>query len=102
MDLRIKKILNRLMKYGPERVILFGSHAKGSSDSYSDIDLIVIKKTKKAFLDRLKEVIGVIKPNFAMDILVYTPQEFQRMLAEGNSFLEFVVKEGKVVYEKKS
>jgi len=42
----------------------------------------------------------VIKPNFAIDILVYTPDEFQKMVSEGNPFLEHVLKEGKVIYEK--
>jgi len=39
-------ILNRLKKYKPEKIILFGSHARGSSDPYSDIDLVIIKKRR--------------------------------------------------------
>jgi len=100
MDPKIVRLLNQLEEYNPEKVILFGSQAKNSSDSYSDIDLIIIKNTRKLFLDRIKDVLGIIKPNFAIDILVYTPGEFQKMVSEGNPFLEHVLKEGKVIYEK--
>lgn len=100
MDPRIKKILRLLKQYNPEKVILFGSYAKGSYDPFSDIDLIIIKKTRKRFLDRLKDVLMIIKPNYAIDILVYTPQEFRKMVSQGNLFLEYVLKEGKVIYER--
>jgi len=100
MDSKIERTLDLLKKYNPERIILFGSHASGSSDRYSDIDLVIIKETKKRFLDRLKEVIKIIRPNFAIDIFVYTPREFQEMISEGNPFLEHVLKKGNVVYEK--
>ena len=100
MDPKIVRLLNQLEEYNPEKVILFGSQAKNTSDSYSDIDLIIIKNTRKLFLDRIKDVLGIIKPNFAIDILVYTPGEFRKMVSEGNPFLEHVLKEGKVIYEK--
>jgi predicted nucleotidyltransferase len=100
MDPKIVHILNLLKKYSPEKVILFGSQAKNSCDFYSDIDLIIIKNTRKLFLDRIKDVLKIIKPNFAIDILVYTPDEFQKMVSDGNPFLEHVLKQGKVIYEK--
>ncbi len=100
MDSRIKKIMKALEEYQPEKVILFGSHAMGSSDPHSDIDLVIIKRTQKVFLDRIKEVLKIIQPNFAIDIIVYTPKEFRKMLSEGNSFLEKVITHGRVIYEK--
>ena len=100
MDPRVARIVNLLKEYSPEKVILFGSQAKNSSDSYSDIDLVVVKKTEKPFLDRVKEALKIIKPSFAIDIIVYTPDEFQQMVSEGNPFLEHVLEEGEVIYEK--
>ncbi len=100
MDPKIVRVLNQLKEYSPEKIILFGSRAKNACDFYSDIDLIIIKKTERLFLDRIKEVLRIIKPNFAIDILVYTPDEFRKMVSEGNPFLEHVLKEGKVIYEK--
>jgi predicted nucleotidyltransferase len=98
MDPKIVRVLNQLKEYSPEKIILFGSQAKNSCDSYSDIDLII--KTEKLFLDRIKEFFKIIKPNFTIDILVYTPDESQKMLSEGNPFLDHVLKDGKVIYEK--
>ena len=100
MDPRLRHLLDQLEQYNPEKVILFGSRATDSSDSYSDIDLVIIKRTRKHFLDRTREVINIIKPNYAIDIFVYTPKEFQKMISEGNPFLESVLKEGDVIYEK--
>ena len=49
----IEQVMQDLAAYGPEKVILFGSAARGDVDEYSDIDLIVIKETDKRFVQRL-------------------------------------------------
>lgn len=100
MNRNLNKCLRALKEYHPEKIILFGSYARGEEDEYSDLDLVVIKKTRKRFLNRLKEVMILIKPTFALDILVYTPQEFKRLREERNSFIEQVIEKGKVIYEK--
>jgi hypothetical protein len=46
------------------------------------------------------DVIKIINPDFAIDIFVYTPGEFNKMISEGNSFLEYAIKDGQVLYEK--
>lgn len=102
MGSNIESLLSRLMTYDPEKVVLFGSRARNTSDSYSDVDLLIVKKTEKRFLDRIKEVIHILRPNFAIDILVYTPEEFEVMLSEDNPFLKHVLEDGKVIYEKQS
>lgn len=100
---RIKKIIECIKKYEPEKIILFGSYARGEIDEYSDIDLVVIKNTDKKFLERIIEVTKLIGKNDSghVDVFVYTPEEFQRMIDSGNPFIENVLKEGKIVYEKK-
>ena len=97
---RIEEIVSSLREYDPERIILFGSHARRDPDEYSDLDLVVIKETEERFLDRLKRVYELVRPTFAMDLLVYTPEEFARMKEEGNPLIERVFEEGVVVYEK--
>ena len=96
----IDRIVNGLMASRPEKIILFGSMARGDFDEYSDIDLIVIKDTKQRFVRRLVEVTAFIPLDIAVDALVYTPKEIDAMLAEGNPFIEQALKEGKVLYEK--
>ncbi len=97
---RIEEIVSSLREYDPERIILFGSHARRDADEYSDLDLVIIKETEERFLDRLKRVYEIMQPDFALDILVYTPGEFAHMLEEGNPFLERVLEEGIVIYER--
>lgn len=99
-DDRLERIIRGLEAYGAEKGILFGSSARGDADHWSDIDLIVIKRTDKRFLDRLADVIEAIHPDFALDVLVYTPEEFERMREEENPFIERALEDGVVIYEK--
>jgi HEPN domain-containing protein/predicted nucleotidyltransferase len=96
----VEQVLNCLMGYGPEKIILFGSTARGDTDEYSDLDLIVIKKTDKRFVERLVEAGSFIPLDLSVDVFVYTPEEFQSMIEEGNPFIEEALKDGKVLYEK--
>jgi len=74
---------------------VFGSWAKGTQDGLSDLDVVVIKKTRKSFFARQREVASFLPPKFgAVDILVYTPDEFSRMREEGNAFAEMISEEG--------
>ena len=95
----IDKVLAGLMGYEPERVILFGSMARGDADEYSDIDLIVVKRTSVRFIPRMLEAGSFVPRGISVDILVYTPEEFQAMIDEGNPFIERALEEGKVLYE---
>lgn len=85
-------------QYGPvEKIILFGSQARGEADEYSDVDLIVVKRTGKRFVERLVEVPSL--PVHA-DVFVYTPEEFEAMKGNENPFITEVLKTAKVIYEK--
>lgn len=67
---------------------------------WSDIDLAIIKNTPLPFLQRLKEVAILCQARVGVDYLVYTPQEFNEMIADGNFFvLDEIVEKGKVIYE---
>jgi len=99
---KLKAVLERLKKYQPEKIILFGSYARDEADEYSDLDFVVVKKTAKRFLERLIEVAKLIDNDLGnVDVFVYTPEEFERMIEWENPFIERVLKEGRVLYEKK-
>lgn len=99
---RIRRVVECIKRYEPEKIIIFGSYVRGEMDEYSDLDLVVIKKTKKRFIRRLIEVATLIDDDLGkVDVFVYTPQEFKRMVEWNNPFIEQVLKEGRVLYEKK-
>ena len=95
-----KDIVSLYKKLNPAKIVLFGSWGRGEADQYSDVDIIIIYETKKRFLDRLKELYLMWNIPIAFDILAYTPEEFDKMLKEKNSFIERINREGEVIYER--
>lgn len=90
-----------IQHYQPEKVILFGSLAGDTVGVQSDIDLVILKQTRKRALDRRREVLRLVRPRIATDFFVYTPEEFRRGLDEQRPFfVREVVQKGKVLYEK--
>lgn len=85
-------------QYQPERILIFGSVASGDVGPWSDIDMIVIKRTDKPFMDRIADVLRIIQPREAIDVLVYTPEEFDKLCQERTFFREEIAKKAKVVY----
>src|SRR5206468_5424429 len=100
-DPYLDEIVRVLKAYDPERLILFGSRARGEADEYSDYDLMVIKCTDRPFLDRLRDMVPYLRQiTRPADILVYTPEEFACM---GETGLGWVVRqEGVTLYERPS
>ena len=85
-------------KYKPEKIILFGSRAKGSAKKRSDIDLLVIKKTNKKILERQREIANLLKYPIPSDIIVLTPKEFNKAKKKPNYFMREVLNYGKVIF----
>jgi predicted nucleotidyltransferase len=97
----ISKITRSIVRgYRPARVILYGSAASGKFTPDSDVDLLVVKDTKKNAWDRLKEVDRYIEHTVPVDVLVYTPREIKKRLSLGDFFIEDILKSGKVIYAK--
>jgi predicted nucleotidyltransferase len=95
-----QSIINTFKPFHPERIVLFGSHARGDADEFSDIDVIIVYRTNKRFMERLEELYLAWNVAKAIDILAYTPDEFIQMQRDGNALIEDAVKEGEVLYEK--
>jgi predicted nucleotidyltransferase len=96
------KILRVLQKeVQPQKVILFGSMASGDVDEWSDLDLVIIKETQQPFIKRSEEIALLCLAPVGVDYLVYTPAEFEQMVADKNPFvLEEIIKKGKILYER--
>ena len=84
-----------------QRAILFGSIATGRADEYSDIDLIIVAESSRPFVERFKDYRPVLKAApTAIQLLVYTPDELARMVAEERGFICRALEEGSVIYER--
>jgi predicted nucleotidyltransferase len=87
-------------EFHPERIVLFGSYARGEETTYSDIDLLVImpsfpgKNVLKAI-----EIIKRIRPAIPMDLLVRTSDQVRRRLAMNDYFIKEIIEKGAVLYE---
>ncbi len=86
--------------YAPEKIMLFGSFARGSVEAWSDVDMIIIKDTDKPFLERMKEVFLLLRPRAGLDVLVYTPEEFANLCKSKLFFRQEILPQGKTIYER--
>lgn len=88
-------------KYRPEKIILFGSAARGEFEEGSDLDLFIIKETKLPRHQRPLKIYPFLDDrSLPIDFIIYTPQEFKERLSLGDFFIKRILKEGKVLYEK--
>ena len=95
----VNKIITQIKKgYKPEKIILFGSFACGRAKENSDVDLVVIKKTKERAIRRMMRMAGIVKSPLGTDILVYTPREWDEALKNGDFFVREIEDNGKVIY----
>ena len=98
----IQRMVEKLRRsYAPQKVILFGSYARGTARPDSDIDLLVIKETSERFIDRWVTVRGILSDaqrNIPLETLVLTPQEVSKRLAIGDQFIAKILNEGEVLY----
>lgn len=96
----LKKIVKQIIeRYQPKKIILFGSATSGKYKKDSDVDLLIIKESKKRRVDRIGEILNLVERQIPLDPLVYTPSEFEERLKMGDFFLKEVLDTGKIVYE---
>lgn len=98
----IRRIVTRLVAaYAPERIVLFGSHAYGTPNEDSDIDLLIIKETDEGFFKRLvtvRQAVAGLHRSVPFDPIVLTPGEVRDRLAKGDQFLAEVMEKGEVLH----
>ena len=104
MDIHFEKEIENIViqiieKYEPQKIILFGSAARGESGSDSDADFLIIKKDTPFYgADRIRELSRIVNRNIPVDFLVYRPEEFEKRVEMGDPFLKAIIKEGRVLY----
>lgn len=91
----IKEQVIRLFK--PDKILMFGSQAKGSAIRKSDIDLCIILNTdnKRALLADMYLKIDTNRP---LDLILYTPEEWNQVVGESGTFAYTIAEKGKEIY----
>ncbi len=100
IERELRRVVEALGKLGAQRIVLFGSHARGDFNEASDIDLMVILDTKERMVERIERVLEVIDSELTFEPLVYTPEEFERLNADRGPFIQTIEREGRVLYER--
>ncbi len=100
----LKEVCRRLFdKFDPERVILFGSLARGTADDRSDVDLLVVcsihSNRRKVMVDMDRALAGL---GIARDIVVLTPEEYEEDRKIPGTVARPAWLEGRVLYERRS
>lgn len=103
MEKEVKRIVDKIKKeYKPEKIYIFGSFAYGKPHKDSDLDLFIVKNTKKNRGERYMDVGRMILDReMPVDILVYTPGEVKKRIELGDFFVKKIINQGKLVYENK-
>jgi len=102
IEQELRRIVERLIPLGVQRIVLFGSHARGDFHEGSDIDLFIVHDTPGRFVERIGRVLEVMDSSLTVEPLVYTPAEVDQMRARGSGLLADVEREGRVLYERRA
>lgn len=97
----MEEIAHRIVEtIRPEKVIVFGSRARGNARPDSDVDLLVIAASSEPRYKRAAPLYGAMSDILVpMDILVYTPEEVEEWREVPQAFVTTAVREGRVLYE---
>ena len=101
----IDDIVSIIKTTNPQKIFLFGSHATGEGDKDSDIDLIIVSSSDDSPLERRLKLRRLLKKYdrlLGIDLLVYTPDEFNMLKVEPSSFVFSSLKNGVTLYDTES
>ncbi|OHB75832.1 MAG: hypothetical protein A2W31_14920 [Planctomycetes bacterium RBG_16_64_10] len=95
----IRKLSSQIAReFEPERIVLFGSYAKGSANADSDVDLLVVMPFRGSSARMAAAILNHVNPEIPVEILVRTPAQLRERLAQSDFFLREIMDEGKILY----
>jgi uncharacterized protein len=96
----IQQLVNDIAReFHPEKIILFGSHARGDAGPDSDVDLMVIIDSNEHPSRTAAEITHRVHPGrYALDLIVRSPQMVCARLQMNDWFLHDVMREGRILY----
>ncbi len=98
----IQEVVDAIAReFRPERIILFGSYARGSSTADSDVDLLVILPFDGKPFWKSLEIMNRVNAQFPLDLLARQPADTARRYTEGDPLIRDALDNGKVLYEQR-
>jgi uncharacterized protein len=85
--------------FNPERIILFGSYVSGTPTRDSDVDLLIVRNHRGPGHQLATRIRDAIEVDFPMDLLVRSPAELRRCVAENNWFIIDLLETGITLYD---
>ena len=101
----MKRTLKKIIDYAarvaePEMIILFGSMADGTTNVFSDVDLLIILENALMKKDITAKIVSYSSElSLKADVLIYSESAIERESQKSNSFIAAIIKSGKVIYK---
>ena len=98
----IAEMVRRIVRqFAPEKIILFGSHARGTGGPDSDADLLVVMAVPGSKRKLAEEIdLALAGVGMPKDVIVVTPEEVERYRDIIGTIIYPAVHEGQVLYER--
>jgi len=95
-------LTRRIVKeVAPDKIVLFGSRARGDGSERSDYDILVVMPSDKPRYRRAGPLYRALNDlQVPIDIVVWTPEEVEEWKNVRQAFITTALREGKVLYEK--
>ena len=89
----IRAVAERIAnQFHPDKIILFGSYAYGEPKPWSDVDLLIVMDTSLTPNKQRHAISEFLYPKpFSLDIVIWSADELQDRIQEGDWFLKEAV-----------
>jgi uncharacterized protein len=95
----IEQLADKIVReFRPEKIILFGSHARGAAGMDSDVDLLIVMPHVGKSWRQAAEIRSRVRASFPLDLLVRTPAEVERRIKGRDAFIGEIAEQGIVLY----
>jgi predicted nucleotidyltransferase len=97
----IEKLADRIARdFDPEKIILFGSYARGTAGPDSDVDLLVVLPFEGKPFWKSLEIINHVDPQFPLDLIARNSTDAARRYIQRDPIIREAIDHGKVLYER--
>ena len=88
-------------KFQPDRIILFGSHARGEADFDSDVDLLVLMNVSGSRREMANQIdLALTDRELPVDVIVMTPEQFEKDRHFAGTLVRPADRDGRILYER--